>query len=89
MKRALLPLGLVLLFGASGVLDAQFGIPGLPFNPFHKPSPTTPNSNAVNGVGEMIKGASGISLKDELKIGGAGVAVDIVARNGGIDRDRR
>lgn len=89
MKRALLPLGLVMIFGMSGVLEAQFNIPGIPFNPFHtpaKPSPTTPDSNSVKGLGEMIQGASGISLKDELKIGGA-VAVEIVARNGGIDRD--
>ncbi len=87
MKRALLPIGLVVFFCASGLLDAQFGIPSLPFNPFHAPSaPTNPNANSVKGVGEMVKGASGISLKDELKIGGA-VAVDIVARNGGVLKD--
>lgn len=85
MKRALLPLGVVLLFAGSGLVNAQFGIPGIPF--FHPSAPSaTPNSNTVKGVGEMIKGASGISLKDEMKIGGA-VAVEIVARNGGIDRD--
>ncbi len=86
MKRALVFLGLVL--GAGGVLDAQFNIPSLPFNnPFHSPSPsTTPNAQTLKGLGEMAQGATGISLKDEMKIGGA-VAVEIVSRNGGIDRD--
>ncbi len=86
MKRALVFLGLVL--GAAGVLHAQFNIPSLPFNnPFHSPSPnTTPNSQTLKGIGEMAQGATGISLKDEMKIGGA-VAVEIVSRNGGIDRD--
>jgi predicted Zn-dependent protease len=87
MKRALVFLGLVL--GAGGVLDAQFNIPSLPFsNPFHPstPSTTTPNSQTLKGLGEMAQGATGISLKDEMKIGGA-VAVEIVSRNGGIDRD--
>lgn len=87
MNRARLLLVAGLVLGAGGLAQAQFGIPGLPFNPFHTPSPsTTPNSNTATGLGEMIQGASGISLKDELKIGGA-VAVEIVSRNGGIDRD--
>jgi predicted Zn-dependent protease len=89
MKRALIPLAAVLVFCACGVIDAQFNIPSIPnFNPFHPSSPTTtpPSSNSIKGLGEMVQGASGISLKDELKIGGA-VAVDIVARNGGIDHD--
>src|SRR5271155_2939592 len=88
MKRAFIPLGLLVFFCASGFVDAQFGLPGIPnFNPFRPSNPaTTPNSNSVKGVMEMAKGASGISLQDELKIGGA-VAVDIVARNGGIVRD--
>jgi beta-barrel assembly-enhancing protease len=87
MKRAFVPVAAAILFGASGLLDAQFNIPGLPsFNPFHSPAPASPNDGSVKGVGEMIKGASGISLKDEMKIGGA-VAVEIVARNGGVLRD--
>ena len=89
MMRAWIPLSVVLVFCASGFVDAQFNIPSIPFNPFHTPSTpgtTTPNSNSVKGLGEMMQGASGISLKDELKIGGA-VAVEIVSRNGGIDRD--
>ena len=87
MKRAFLPLGCLLFFCAAGVINAQFNIPGLPFNPFHAPSAlANPNNNSVKGIGEMVKGASGISLQDEMKIGGA-VAVDIVARNGGILRD--
>jgi predicted Zn-dependent protease len=90
MKRAFIPFGLIVLFCASGFVDAQFNIPGIPvFNPFHPSSPqptTTPSGNPVSGVMEMAQGASGISLKDEMKIGGA-VAVDIVARNGGLVRD--
>src|SRR5471032_1427687 len=85
MKRAFLPICVLVLFCATGLVDAQFGLPGIPFNPFHAPS-TTPNANTVKGVTEMAKGASGISLQDEMKIGGA-VAVDIVARNGGVLRD--
>ena len=83
MKRALLPLSVALLFCALGFVDAQFNLPDI--NPFHS-SPSTPDSSSINGVFEMAKGASGISLQDELKIGGA-VAVDIVARNGGLVRD--
>jgi predicted Zn-dependent protease len=90
MKRSFLPIGLLVFFCAAGFVDAQFNIPGIPsFNPFHPSTPSpnaTPNNNAANGVMEMAKGASGISLQDELKIGGA-VAVDIVARNGGILKD--
>ena len=88
MKRALLPLGVMALFCASGMAVAQFNIPGIPSidNPFHPSTPTTPNSDTVNGITEMAKGASGISLQDEMKIGGA-VAVDIVARNGGVVKD--
>jgi predicted Zn-dependent protease len=90
MKRALIPLGLVVLFCACGLVDAQFSLPGIPsFSPFHPSTPqppTTSGGNPVSGVMEMAKGASGISLKDELKIGGA-VAVDIVSRNGGLVRD--
>lgn len=87
MKRAFLPLGIAVLFGASGLLDAQFNLPGIPnFNPFKPSTPATPNNQSANGIMEMAKGASGISLKDELKIGGA-VAVDIVAHNGGILKD--
>lgn len=84
MKRAFLPIGLLVFFCASSLLDAQFGIPGLPFNPFH--APTNPDDKTIKGVGEMAKGASGISLQDEMKIGGA-VAVNIVARNGGVLKD--
>jgi len=87
MKRALVILGLVL--GVGGVLDAQFNIPSLPFNnPFHPstPSASSPNAQTLKGLGEMAHGATGISLQDEMKIGGA-VAVEIVSRNGGIDRD--
>lgn len=84
MKRALL--SSFVLIAATSLVRAQFGIPSVPFNPFHSPSPTTPDAKTVKGVGEMVKGASGISLQDEMKIGGA-VAVDIVARNGGILRD--
>ena len=97
MKRALIPLSVIVLFCASGFVDAQFNLPGLPnFNPFAPhPKPATPTSpaapapgsnNIFSGIGDMAKGASGISLQDELKIGGA-VAVDIVARNGGLLRD--
>ena len=89
MKRAFLPLIVAVLFAASGLLDAQFNLPGIPnFNPFKPSTPTTtqPNEKSLKGVMEMAQGASGISLKDELKIGGA-VAVDIVARNGGILKD--
>ena len=75
---------------------AQFNIPSVPsnFNPFHPSAPAVPstpttssiNSSSVNGVMEMAKGATGISLADEQKIGGA-VAVEIVSSNGGLVRD--
>jgi predicted Zn-dependent protease len=96
MKRALIPLSVIVLFCASGFVNAQFNIPGIPsFNPFAPhpkpvapatPTPSGGTSNPISGMLEMAKGASGISLKDELKIGGA-VAVDIVSRNGGLVRD--
>jgi predicted Zn-dependent protease len=88
MKHALIPLTLVLFFCASGFVGAQFNIPGIPnpFAPSHPSTPTSPGNVPINGIGDMVKGASGISLQDELKIGGA-VAVDIVARNGGLVED--
>jgi predicted Zn-dependent protease len=87
MTRAFLPIIFLVLFCATGFVNAQFGLPGIPhFNPFRPSTPPTPNSNSVKGVMEMAKGASGISLQDEMKIGGA-VAVDIVARNNGLVRD--
>jgi predicted Zn-dependent protease len=97
MKRALIPLSIIVLFCASGFVDAQFNLPTIPnFNPFapHPAKPATPTTpapssgtaNPILGMMEMAKGASGISLQDEMKIGGA-VAVDIVSHNGGIDRD--
>lgn len=88
MKRVVVSLVVVMVLEAGSVASAQFNIPGLPTinNPFHPSTPTTPNSDSVKGVVEMAKGATGISLQDELKIGGA-VAVDIVARNGGLVKD--
>lgn len=89
MKRALLLAGCALLLLAAGLARAQFSLPGIPnINPFHPstPTPSSPNSSSLNGVVEMAKGATGISLDDELKIGGA-VAVEIVARNGGLVKD--
>jgi len=96
MKRHFLSrFGGVLLFSMATV-HAQFNIPGVPsnLNPFHPSAPATPtaptpsslNNSTVNGVMEMAKGASGVSLADEQKIGGA-VAVDIVANNGGLVKD--
>lgn len=90
MKRGLLPFSLMVFLCATGPIDAQFSLPSIPsapsFNPFNPSTPSTPNSSTVKGVTEMAKGASGISLQDEMKIGGA-VAVDIVARNGGLVKD--
>jgi len=86
--------GVVLLL-VTGITRAQFNIPSIPsINPFHPSAPSTPsapttssiNDSTLNGVVEMAKGATGISLADEMKIGGA-VAVDIVARNGGLVKD--
>ncbi len=93
MKRfVVLSLAATLLMGTA---KAQFNLPGIPsapnFNPFHPstpsaPSPSSINSDTIKGVGEMAKGATGVSLQDELKIGGA-VAVEIVSRNGGLVKD--
>jgi len=87
MKRGLIPLTVALLFCAGGFAGAQFNIPSIP-NPFaDKPStPKNPSNVPIDGISDMVKGASGISLPDELKIGGA-VAVDIVSRNGGLVED--
>jgi predicted Zn-dependent protease len=95
VKRASFLISGAFLLLATGPAGAQFNIPSVPsFNPFHPSTPSTPttpttsslNSSSLNGVMEMAKGASGISLADELKIGGA-VAVDIVAANGGLVKD--
>ncbi|MES2308297.1 MAG: M48 family metalloprotease [Verrucomicrobiota bacterium] len=63
---------------------AQFGLPSIPG------IPTGPGDvdvvKVVKGTGDMIQGASGIGDKEEQAIGGA-VAVEIVARNGGIWKD--
>ncbi len=91
MSRASWQIGCAALLLGIAPVRAQFNIPSIPgFDPFHaqpsQPATTTPDSNSFNGLVEMTKGATGVSLQDELKIGGA-VAVDIVARNGGLDRD--
>jgi predicted Zn-dependent protease len=79
-------LGMIFL-AVMGSATAQFNLPGVPnLNPFHSPTPSTPDDNTVSGVFNMAKGASGISLPEELKIGGA-VAVEIVSRNGGLLQD--
>jgi len=81
-------LAVALLFCLSSFAKAQFNIPSIPnpFAPSHPSTPTSPSDVPLNGIADMAKGASGISLSDELKIGGA-VAVDIVARNGGLVED--
>lgn len=89
MKRTLA--FLLALALAGGIAPAQFNLPGVPsfknpFQPSTPSAPSNPNPDTVKGVMEMAKGATGISLPDELKIGGA-VAVDIVARNGGLLKD--
>lgn len=88
MKRALIPLTAALLFCLSGFAGAQFNIPSIPniFKPSKPSAPSSPNDVPINGLADMAKGATGISLQDELKIGGA-VAVDIVSRNGGLVED--
>ncbi len=87
MKRVSILFGVAILMATAGFVSAQFNIPSIPnINPFHPSIPTSPDSTPVDGVMNMAKGASGVSLKDELKIGGA-VAVDIVARNGGLVKD--
>ncbi|HZP60605.1 MAG TPA: M48 family metalloprotease [Opitutaceae bacterium] len=58
----------------AGTGHAQFSLNG--FDPL----------KAVKDVGKVVKGAAGISLKEECSIGGS-VAIEIVARFGGIWKD--
>lgn len=65
---------LVLMLAAAGTCPAQFNLNGI--DPF----------KIAKDVGNFAKGVSGIGLKEENSIGGA-VAIEIVARFGGVWRD--
>ncbi|HTQ30822.1 MAG TPA: M48 family metalloprotease [Opitutaceae bacterium] len=70
--KGLRPIGfLIALLATAGVCPAQFSLNG--FDPF----------KAAKDVGKVIKGTAGIGLKEECSIGGA-VAIEIVARFGGV-----
>lgn len=62
------------IFAAAGIAVAGFSLDG--FDPF----------KAVKDVGRVIKGTAGIGLKEECSIGGS-VAIEIVARFGGVWKD--
>jgi predicted Zn-dependent protease len=64
----------VLALAAAGTCLAQFSLNG--FDPF----------KAAKDVGSVVKGTVGIGLKEENSIGGA-VAIEIVARFGGVWKD--
>ena len=72
MKRVWLVFALLVL--AAGTCLAQFSLNGL--DPF----------KLAKDAGTLIKGVAGISLKEENSIGGA-VAIEIVARFGGVWKD--
>jgi beta-barrel assembly-enhancing protease len=72
-------LPIVIFIAASSVTFAQFQIPGLPVDP----------GDVIKGAGgakKIAKGGLGISLKEELDIGGS-LAVEIAAKYGGILKD--
>jgi predicted Zn-dependent protease len=73
MKRLRLAFALLAL-AATGTCFAQFSLNG--FDPF----------KAAKDVGSLVKGTVGIGLKEENSIGGA-VAIEIVARFGGVWKD--
>jgi len=64
----------ILALAAAGTCLAQFSLNG--FDPF----------KAAKDVGSLVKGVAGIGLKEENSIGGA-VAIEIVARFGGVWKD--
>lgn len=73
--KAIRAVGLFLALAATaGMCPAQFSIGG--FDPF----------KAAKDVGRVIKGTAGIGLKEECSIGGS-VAIEIVARFGGVWKD--
>ena len=74
MKPGRLAFAVLALAAATGTCLAQFSLNG--FDPF----------KAAKDVGSLVKGAAGIGLKEENSIGGA-VAIEIVARFGGVWKD--
>jgi predicted Zn-dependent protease len=74
MKRGRLAFAVLALAVAVGTCLAQFSLNG--FDPF----------KAAKDVGSLVKGTVGIGLKEENSIGGA-VAIEIVARFGGVWKD--
>ncbi len=74
MKRGRLAFAVLALAAAVGTCLAQFSLNG--FDPF----------KAAKDVGSLVKGVAGIDLKEENSIGGA-VAIEIVARFGGVWKD--
>jgi predicted Zn-dependent protease len=73
MKRVRVAFAMLAL-AAAGTCLAQFSLNG--FDPF----------KAAKDVGSLVKGVAGIGLKEENSIGGA-VAIEIVARFGGVWKD--
>lgn len=78
--------GLIMVATAQGQLKELFGVP-----PSQQSQPQPPSSNQkantiADGIGGMLKSLSGIPLEEELEIGGS-VAVEIVARFGGVWRE--
>jgi len=74
MKCVRSSLAVLVLAATAGTCLAQFSLNG--FDPF----------KAVKDAGNFVKGVAGIGLKEENSIGGA-VAIEIVARFGGVWKD--
>jgi len=74
MKGVRSALVVLMLAATAGVGLAQFSLNG--FDPF----------KAAKDVGKVVKGTAGIGLKEESSIGGS-VAIEIVARFGGLWKD--
>jgi predicted Zn-dependent protease len=74
MKRGCFAFAVLVLAAVAGPCPAQFSFNG--FDPF----------KVAKDVGQVAKGTVGIGLKEENSIGGA-VAIEIVARFGGVWKD--
>lgn len=75
-------------FGLDKLIPKKPELPRIPSVPTRTPEHVSPSEivSAVEDIKEVVKGAGGVSIEDEMVIG-ATVATEIIAQNGGLVKD--